>query len=272
MSSEHGVIVSPVRRLRLTSPLTHGADVSALQRSINNRRAARDLPPIDVDGQYGPATAAAMRDTAFMLGLLTSSIDKGATPGIQRIIAHPSLRTPAQKARAASRKKRLGSGPQAALAWARTQIGQKEHPANSNTSPVIAVWQKACGMGPGPWCGAFAIAVALRGGAHITADTKYTPSIRGHAQAQTGGYRGWLTSSAFESARPGDHVVFDWNPGTGADHVGTLVSIDLVNKTVTCIEGNTSSSNAGSQDNGGTVAERTRPWSMVQGIAQVRWP
>lgn len=259
-----------MRRLRLTSPLTTGADVTALQRSINNRRAADHDHLITVDGHYGPATATAMRDIAYRLGLLTSSTDQGATPGVQRIIAHPSLRTPSQLARAASRKKVAathGVGPAASLKWATSKLGVKEQPSGSNRGPQIDDWQKAVGMGAGPWCGAFAVRAALAGGAHITQDARYTPSIIAHARAGTGGYS-VLVSAASRSAQPGDHVVYDWQPGTGADHVGVLESIDYQARTVTCIEGNTA---VGNDSNGGEVMRRTRSFNFVLGIAVVRW-
>jgi hypothetical protein len=264
----------PKRRLRLTSPHTRGEDVRRLQVALNDRRRARGLSRITVDGEYGPATAAAMRETARALGAAEATIAKGATVGIQRIVRNPKLRTPVQLARAAARKRaaaRADRGPDAALRWARSKIGVKEHPADSNTGPLIADWQKAAGMGPGPWCGAFAKASADHGGADVTPEARYTPSIVAHAHARTGGYEGWC-SPADRLAKPGDHVLFDWQPGTGADHVGVLESVDRQARTVTCIEGNTSSTTSGSQDNGGMVARRTRSFDVVLGVARVRWP
>jgi peptidoglycan hydrolase-like protein with peptidoglycan-binding domain len=261
---------NPHRLLRLTSPLTRGPDVFALQAALNKRLRARDLSPVDVDGEYGPATAAAVERVGYLLGLLKGTLARGGTVGVQRIIRNPRVRTPGQRARAAHRKSKQGEpGPTAALAFARSKIGVKEHPAGSNTGPQIRDWQKAAGMGPGPWCGAFVKASADAGGARVTPEARYTPWIEKHAKAKTGGYEGWCLPGD-DLAKPGDHVVFDWQPGTGADHTGVLESVDRQARTVTCIEGNTSGS--GSQDNGGAVLRKTRPFSQVRGVARVRWP
>ena len=67
-------------------------------------------------------------------------------------------------------------------------------------------------------------------------------------------------------ARAGDLILFDWNPwlGDGADHIGIVLEND--GTSFKTIEGNTSRSDAGSQDDGGWVAARTRPLSKVYAI------
>lgn len=72
----------------------------------------------------------------------------------------------------------------------------------------------------------------------------------------TGRAQGRAVSMA--NAKPGDLIFFKWNgTGTGdADHVGIIEQV-AANYFVT-IEGNTSTGAAGSQDNGGVVARRTR--------------
>ena len=67
-------------------------------------------------------------------------------------------------------------------------------------------------------------------------------------------------------ARAGDLILFDWNPwlGDGADHIGIVLEND--GTSFKTIEGNTSRSGAGSQDDGGWVAARTRPISKVYAI------
>jgi hypothetical protein len=64
--------------------------------------------------------------------------------------------------------------------------------------------------------------------------------------------------------KPGDQVLFHFGQG----HTGILESIDPVKRTVTCIEGNTSQGVKGSQDDGGGVFRRTRPWSDVSGCGR----
>ena len=258
----------PRRRLRLTSPLTRGEDVRRLQVAVNDRRRGRGLGRISTDSQYGPQTAHAVRDAAWALGALESTLAKGAAVGTQRIIRNPKLRTPAQLLRARQRRQ-TQHGPEAALRWAASKIGVKEQPPGSNTGPEIRDWQKAAGMGAGPWCGAYAKASAAAGGAHVTPEARYVPWIERHARSRTGGYKGW-TGPGDDLVKAGDHVCFDWTGDGTGDHVGVLESVNRSARTVTCIEGNTSS--AGSQDNGGAVLRKTRSFSVVRGVARVRWP
>lgn len=69
-------------------------------------------------------------------------------------------------------------------------------------------------------------------------------------------------------ARPGDIVLFDWDPerGDGPDHVG-FVELNRGSHIQT-IEGNTSPGNGGSQGNGGGVHRRTRSWAVVSHIVR----
>ena len=78
--------------------------------------------------------------------------------------------------------------------------------------------------------------------------------------------RGTSRSKTVSQARPGDIVLFDWNPsaGDGADHVGIVESNQ--GSFLVCIEGNTSSGSSGSQSNGGGVWRRTRTYSTVYAI------
>ena len=68
-----------------------------------------------------------------------------------------------------------------------------------------------------------------------------------------------------KNARAGDIVFFDWDGGV-VDHVG-IVEKNLGTHLQT-IEGNTSTGSAGSQDNGGKVARRTRAWSVISAIVR----
>lgn len=261
----------PKRRLRLTSPHTRGEDVRRLQVALNDRRQARGLPKVTVDQEYGPATAAAVRETARALGVLESTIAQGATVGIQRIIRNPKLRTPAQLARAAVRKRaaaKATTGPKAAMKWAESKIGVKEHPAGTNRGPEIDDWEKSAGMGPGPWCGAFARAASnIGGGADVTPEARYCPSIVAHAHAKTGGYEGWC-SITDPLAQLGDDVLFDWDNDGVADHVGKLKSVDRARRIAHTVEGNTA---IGNDSNGGEVMARERSFDDILGVARVRW-
>lgn len=152
----------------------------------------------------------------------------------------------------------------AALAWAHDQIGVTEKPKDSNWGHPVQDWIKASGYGgPVPYCQCGANMVASKGGAPLIKDG-YTPNfLAGRYRAQ--GY----VPVALSHAKPGDFVYFKWPGLSGAicDHVGILVAMTA--STVTCIEFNTSSSNAGSQNNGGGVWLRTRSRGLVAGAVSV---
>lgn len=70
-----------------------------------------------------------------------------------------------------------------------------------------------------------------------------------------------------QAAKPGDLVFFDWEPGTGIDHVG-LCELNLGERGLQCIEGNTSGTWAGSQSHGGGVYRRVRNWTYIHSVAR----
>lgn len=151
-----------------------------------------------------------------------------------------------------------------ALEWAHDQVGVRE--TSPNWSPKIGTWIRASGYTfPVPWCQCFANAVAVQGGApQPSGQAGYTPHFwNGRYEGQ--GYE----PIPLSQAQPGDFVYFDWSMGHGdpCDHVGVLVS--MTSTTVTCLEGNTSSSSAGSQNNGGGVWKKTRSRSLVRGAVSV---
>jgi hypothetical protein len=158
----------------------------------------------------------------------------------------------------------------AALAWAHDQIGTAESPHGSNKGPKITQWEidsgypwvekAAAGVS---WCQCFANAVAAHGGAPLIKDG-YTPDFLAGHYAKQGYVPGQLAG-----AHPGAFVYFKW-PGVSraiCDHIGVLVAMTAT--TVTCIEGNTSPSSAGSQNNGGGVYLKTRSRSLVAGAVSV---
>lgn len=158
----------------------------------------------------------------------------------------------------------------AALAWAHDQIGTHEIPAGSNLGPKITQWELDSGYRVPDankrgvyWCQCFANAVAVAGGAPLVRDGYTVDFLAGHYVS-----RGYVPIP-LSRAKLGDFVYFDWTPGHGdiCDHVGVLVSMTAT--TVTCIEGNTSGTVAGSQNNGGGVYLRTRSRSLVAGAVSV---
>jgi hypothetical protein len=161
----------------------------------------------------------------------------------------------------------------AAVRWANRQLGTREVPPNSNKGPKITQWEVASGYpwvknaAQGvPWCQCFANAAAGEGDATLVADG-YTPNFLA-GKYRSKGYR----PVSLGEARPGDFVYFKWPGVSGAicDHVGIFLA--LGKSAVTCVEGNTSPDNAGSQNNGGGVYKRTRSRGLVAGAVRVPYP
>ena len=151
-------------------------------------------------------------------------------------------------------------------------IGVTEKPPGSNTGPTpIDECQREFGYHGVAWCGCFVgwILRRVAGMTAIGAWIAYTPSIKTNAEA---GHNGWraVPQSAAEFM---DVLVFDWKPGTGADHTGFFVRwIDKSRGIFESIEGNTSFDDYGSQSDGGAVAERkTRTMAMVCCVARPPW-
>lgn len=107
-----------------------------------------------------------------------------------------------------------------------------------------------------PWCGSFVMWCAAQIKQSIP-NVVYTP-------AGVSGFQGiglWA-NAATAKPKPGDIVFFDFvEGGAPVEHVGIVVK-DNGDGTVTTIEGNTSPEHktAGSQANGGEVAQRIRAY------------
>ena len=72
-----------------------------------------------------------------------------------------------------------------------------------------------------------------------------------------------------EDAQRGDVVLFDWDQDGLTDHVG-IVEANLGDGWLQTIEGNTSSSNAGSQSAGNGVYRRQRKWG-IDCVLRPKW-
>lgn len=116
-----------------------------------------------------------------------------------------------------------------------------------------------------PWCGAFVHEVlharGVAGNPSGVTRIFYTPAIVADAKA-----RGWWRTSTYE-AQPGDLVLFNFGSG-GAKHVG-IVEKNLAGSLVQTIEGNTSSSVYGSQNDGGGVYRRVRGRGTILGYVDM---
>lgn len=140
------------------------------------------------------------------------------------------------------------------LEIARSQIGVKEHPANSN-NVLYNTWYYGHPVNGSnyAWCCAFVAWVFDQAGAaslfYGGKKTAYCPTLKSYHKAQ-----------AVKDYQPGDIIFFNFSGGTGAKHVGICESWD--GKYITTIDGNTGS---GDQANGGAVMRQKRAKKYIVG-------
>lgn len=130
------------------------------------------------------------------------------------------------------------------LDLAKKYIGYTEHPANSNQN-LFGAWY---GMNGVPWCMEFV--------QFCFANAGYTlPHKTASCSALLDWYKAYKPNRIKLMPLPNDIVIYKFG------HTGIVESGN--SQAVTAIEGNTSSNNNGSQDNGGGVYRRVRPASQV---------
>lgn len=288
------------RDLVVLDPPMEGRDVANVQRSVEARLDARPglgKVPTPTHGKWTHASAVAAVEAGYFLGLLSgtylATVKVGNDPrlmlseGAQTIMRYPDRRSPDQYARAKERQGQLergpryyddlakkiaqpsGTGAEAALAFAKANLGVHETPAGSNWGGKVEEWIKLAGyVGPVPWCGCFVNACLVAAGVpNGKGWIGYTPAIISHAKNGSGGW------SWHSEGDPGDLVLFDTPGGDPAVHVG-MVLRRISEGHYRTREGNTSSGTGGSQDNGGIVAERDRvstPAFRMVGFARPPW-
>lgn len=120
-----------------------------------------------------------------------------------------------------------------------------------------------------PWCGAFVDWVLAKRGVDGWPVGRngifYTPSIVASAKSK-GVWRSDSTES-LSRIQPGDLVLFDFGSG-GAQHVG-FAERYVGGGIVQTIEGNTSPTNRGSQNNGGGTYRRQRSAATIMGYVDM---
>jgi hypothetical protein len=273
------------RPLRLTTPLTDGDDVRALQSALflAMRHHEIDWLPLHIEGEFGPQTLHAARFLSWVLGLggrHRKQIKKGnLTKATQRLLRNPEQRSRLERLREKRRQPRLkkirkaqSEGPAAAVAYARSFIATTEAPAGSNTGPTVrnvkgqpggvSFWEAYWGLGACYWCLCFASYCAKAiGGARIAGNCTYSVAIEGYARNHE---NGWV-QVAISSARPGDIAIYKFDgPSSPSDH-GELV---VENGVAEDVGGNTSSDDSGSQSNGGGVFAKHRDLSQCSMVAR----
>ncbi len=162
-----------------------------------------------------------------------------------------------------------------ALRWLTNHRGITEDPPGSNSDhrvDGIRTAQNRIGswVVEEPWCGTWAYsALKAAGVKNLTVRMASVAMIEDDARAMAHCYRGWTMD--VRKALRGDLVVLF---GRGI-HVEVLRSNAWIYRRfgrIVTDGGNTSSGNAGSQDNGGGAYRRVRKISDVHGFALVDYP
>ena len=146
---------------------------------------------------------------------------------------------------------------------ARKHLGYVEGPGKDN---IFGKWY---GANRSPWCAAF-VSWAMTAGGHPTL-LKGAQTEKGFNSCGKGieffkKHKAWFK---VEEAHVGDLAFFDWDHDGSQDHVGIVTQVDLANKKVKCIEGNTSNK---SHSNGGVVQEQWRNMSVIMGVGRPAYP
>ena len=120
----------------------------------------------------------------------------------------------------------------AAVAAARTQVGQAEMPPGSNESPRIAEYRSAVqGAVVGPWCADFASWCAAQAGIPLGENGEGFQGVGALWEWAEGSGRAIAADEGLPA--PGDLIVW------GSDHVGIVEAVDP-DGTIHTIEGNSS--------------------------------
>lgn len=146
-------------------------------------------------------------------------------------------------------------------------VGVTEKPSGSNRGPHIDEWQRRFHMQGQPWCGAFVGAMLeIHGGVNVSDRIVYTPYIWQDARSGLNGMEKLVDAKDTHS---GDLVLFDFGSG-GIKHVGMLVA-PFRGGLAQTVEGNTAFGSAGSQDNGGAVARRSRSMDQIHSFVRPKY-
>lgn len=150
-----------------------------------------------------------------------------------------------------------------ALALAKSQIGVKEHPANSNDGPKVREYQRVTGAFKAPWCASFVAWAYKEAGRPLSGfNAAFVPSYVDSARRGRNG----LVVVASSKVLPGDLCCFDWGRDGIADHIGIVSRPPDSRGNFTAVEGNTS---FGNNSNGGEVMLRNRTTSEVLAFVRV---
>ena len=140
------------------------------------------------------------------------------------------------------------------LAVARKELGNTEYPPNSNRTKY-GQWM---GLDGYAWCMSFVQWCFAQAGGQLPARTASCGELMRAAQAA-----GCWVKRDFQ---PGDVVIYDFSGKQKTTQHCGIVEMELPDYGVQAIEGNTS--NSGSQDNGGAVLRKNRPYKYIIGAVR----
>lgn len=288
-----GNTTSVRRPIALTSPMVNGDDVRVLKQQLNRHLRHWNLPHRRLDVEHGYAAEPVFKAAAliaFCLGLSAAQVEQikagMITEHAQRLIRHAGTKTDLRKrahfTRSKRRRKRVReirsskkANIQRVIKASANTVGQTESPPGSNRGPgIISKCQiNILGYDGIYWCGCYTGDLTRRVGrvAAINSRVAYTPATLEDGRS---GQNGFVALVSAKDAQVGDHALFNF--GTSSDpvqHTGLVLRHAVVNGVggLICREGNTSSGSAGSQDNGGGVFDRFRPYSQAVGCARPDW-
>lgn len=209
----------------------------------------------ELDGFYGPTTAAAVRAFQRAQGL--------EADGVIGPLTAEAIRTSTKLAAVSSSNLGL-----LALAEAVKHVGLRESPPGSNRT-MFGEWFGVNGV---PWCGIFVSWCFVKGANYVIADGypggRSVGVFPGKGCSYVPTTEAWLRVTGMWIGRvaplPGDIAIYNWDGGR-ADHIG-IVSRNLGGGEFEAIEGNTSSSNA---SDGGAVMRAVRRLTQVNGFGRV---
>lgn len=243
----------------LTSPNMTGAGY--LQRSLaGGNHFRKNFRPGEIDGEYGPYTAAAVKRAKYWMGFPENQCTNVAGHTFVELLTGRRKLPPTYVARKNWRAKQAPkqqSIKQAALKEALSHDGYVETGNNNN---AFGKWY---GMNYAPWCAMFVTYCYIVAGSKSFKRGErwaYVPYVVTEAQQKDFGL------SITPDPEPGDLVCFDWDGGV-ADHIGMFIKwTDRANGEFLAIEGNTAPTN---NSNGGQVMRRTRRRSQVEAFVRV---
>ena len=257
-----------MRTLHLTSPTMKGPDVAQAQRALSSSKYG-DFHPGPVDGEFGPMTAAACKRAKRWTGYPAKRVGEGGGIYGGELNGYLTGRRALPATYRARRRYRLWrSKPLRVRAYskARSQLGVKESPRNSN-NVLYTRWYLDRSVGYGAWCAMFVTWCYRK--AEAPKDTfvrgdrwAYVPYMLADARAGRHGLRVLPASKV----QRGDLVIYDWEQNGRPDHVGLFEGWVAKPQSFTAIEGNTSPT---SDSNGGEVMRRARDIRSVAAFVRV---